>query len=230
LSTAAATRHIAPDAIQRYTFHERAMHWLNAASYSYCVATGMAFYTPHLFWLSVILGGGPTSRYWHPVVGVCFFIALVWMHVVWRRDMEITESDKRFLSRTEYYATNREELVPPQEKYNGGQKLYYWLMYYGAMLLLASGLFLWFPEYISFSLAWVRHLMILLHEIAALITIGGFIVHVYMSVFLVPGSMTAMTQGFVSRAWARTHHRLWYIRVAGGDPITNVGGDPVGKE
>jgi formate dehydrogenase subunit gamma len=229
LSTAVAP-HIAPDALQRYTFHERAMHWLNAATYTYCVATGMAFYTPHLFWLAVILGGGPTSRFWHPILGVCFFVAVVWMHVVWRRDMEITESDKRFLSRTEYYATNREELVPPQEKYNGGQKLYYWLMYYGSMLLLASGLFLWFPEYISFSLAWVRHLMIVLHEIAALITIGGFIIHVYMSIFLVPGSMTAMTQGFVSRAWARTHHRLWYIRIAGGDPITKTGADPAGKE
>jgi formate dehydrogenase subunit gamma len=86
-------------------------------------------------------------------------------------------------------------------------------------LLLFSGLFLWFPEYIAFSLAWVRHLMIVLHEIAALITIGGFIVHVYMSVFLVPGSTAAMIHGYVSRAWARTHHRLWYIRMTGGDPV-----------
>lgn len=225
----AAVRHIAPDAVQRYTFHERAMHWMNAVTYIYCAATGAAFYTPHLFWLAVILGGGPTSRFWHPIVGVCFFIALVWMHVVWRRDMQIRESDRRFFGHVEDYANNREELVPPQEKYNGGQKLYYWLMYYGAMLLLASGLFLWFPEYISFSLAWVRQVMIFLHEGAALITIGAFIVHVYMSIFLVPGSMTAMTQGFVSRAWARTHHRLWYIRVAGGDPMTKAGGDSVSK-
>ena len=229
MSTAVAP-HIAPDALPRYTFHERAMHWMNAATYTYCAATGAAFYTPHLFWLAVVLGGGPTSRFWHPILGVCFFIAVVWMHVVWRRDMQIMESDKRFFSHVEDYANNREERVPPQEKYNGGQKLYYWLMYYGSMLLLASGLFLWFPEYISFSLAWVRHLMIVLHEVAALITIGGFIIHVYMSIFLVPGSMTAMTQGFVSRAWARTHHRLWYIRMTGGDPITNAGGDSVGKE
>jgi formate dehydrogenase subunit gamma len=59
--------------------------------------------------------------------------------------------------------------------------------------------------------------MIMLHEIAALLTIGGFIVHLYMGLLLVPGSMTAMTEGWVSRAWARTHHRLWYIRVTGGD-------------
>jgi formate dehydrogenase subunit gamma len=139
------------------------------------------------------------------------------MHFVWRRDMLWTETDKRFLSRVEDYAENRDRQLPPQEKYNGGQKLYYWLMYYGAFLLLLSGVFLWFPEYIPFSLAWVHQIMIVLHELAALLTIGGFITHVYMSVFLVPGSMTAMTEGYVSRTWARTHHRLWYIRMTGGD-------------
>jgi formate dehydrogenase subunit gamma len=204
--------------VQRYTFHERVMHWLTALAYTYCLATGLAFYTPYLYWLATVLGGGPTSRFWHPILGLGFFIAIIWMHVVWRRDVEITETDKRFLSNVSDYVENRDDRIPPQEKYNGGQKLYYWLMYYGAILLLISGLFLWFPEYLPYSLAMLRQSMIVLHEIAALLTIGGFIVHVYMSVFLVPGSMTAMTQGFVSRAWARTHHRLWYVRATGGDP------------
>jgi len=196
------------------------MHWLNSLTYVYCMLTGLAFYTPHLFWMALVLGGAATSRFWHPIIGLCFFVAMFWMHVAWRRDMEITETDKRFLNNVGHYATNRDERVPPQEKYNGGQKLYYWLMYYGTLVLLGSGIFIWFPEYVAFSVAWVRRVMILLHEIAALVTIGGFIVHVYMSVFLVPGSMTAMVEGFVSRAWARTHHRLWYIRMTGGDPVS----------
>ncbi len=57
--------------------------------------------------------------------------------------------------------------------------------------------------------------MILIHESAALLTIGGFIIHIYMGVFFVPDSMKAITTGWVSRAWARTHHRLWYLRVTG---------------
>ena len=218
MSTTTATHYVAPDSVQRYTFRERVMHWLTAVAYTYCLATGLAFYTPHLFWLAVVLGGGPTSRYWHPILGTGFFAAILWMHVVWRRDMEVTETDKRWLGRVEEYVTNQDERLPPQEKYNGGQKLYYWLMYYGTFWLLLSGLFVWFPEYIPFRLVWVRQLMIVLHEIAALLTIGGFIIHVYMSLVVVPGSMTGMTQGFVSRAWARMHHRLWYIRMTGGDP------------
>ncbi len=206
-----------PD-IERFNTRDRAMHWLTALSYVYCLLTGFAFYTPHMFWLAVVLGGGPTSRFWHPILGIGFFLAIVWMHAVWRGDMHITETDKRFLSRVADYAENRDHLLPPQEKFNGGQKLYYWLMYYGTLLLLFSGLFLWFPEYISLSMAWVRQLMIVLHEVAALLTIGGFILHVYMTVFLVPGSMTAMVHGYVSKAWAKTHHALWYIRVTGGEP------------
>ena len=162
-----------------------------------------------------VLGGGPTSRFWHPIVGLVFVIGTLWMHMLWRRDMEMTEVDKRWLDHVEDYVTNRRDTRPPPDRFNAGQKLYYWLMYYGALLLLLSGIFLWFPEYIPRQAAGCASVMILLHEIAALVTIGGFIIHVYMSVFMVPGSMTAMITGYVSRAWARTHHRLWYMRVTG---------------
>ena len=215
--SATATHYVRADTVQRYTFRERIMHWLTAGVYCYCLTTGLAFYTPYLFWIAVVLGGGPTSRFWHPIIGLGFVAAAVWMHTIWRRDMEFTETDHRWLSRVNDYATNQDELLPLQERFNAGQKLFYWLMYYGALLLLLSGIFLWFPEYIPFSLDWARSTMILIHEIAALLTIGGFIVHLYMGLFLVPGSMTAMTEGYVSRAWARTHHRLWYIRATGGD-------------
>jgi cytochrome b subunit of formate dehydrogenase len=56
----------------------------------------------------------------------------------------------------------------------------------------------------------VRGIMILLHEIAPLATIG-----VYVGVFMVPRSMTAITTGYVRRAWAWMHHRLWYLRITG---------------
>jgi formate dehydrogenase subunit gamma len=217
MSTTAATVHHAPHAgeLQRYTFHERIMHWFSGLTYLYCLSTGLAFYSPHLFWLAYMLGGAPTSRFWHPIVAIGFIIGTLWMHSLWRRDMEMTDVDKRWLDQTEAYITNDEEHSPLSDRFNGGQKLYYWLMYYGAFLLLLSGLFLWFPEYIPRQYAWVRGIMILLHEIAALATIGGFIIHVYMGVFMVPHSMTAITTGYVTRAWAWTHHRLWYLRVTG---------------
>ena len=54
--------------IERYTFKERLMHWFTGGTYLYCLATGLAFYSPHLYWLAYMLGGAPTSRFWHPIL------------------------------------------------------------------------------------------------------------------------------------------------------------------
>jgi formate dehydrogenase subunit gamma len=143
-----------------------------------------------------------------------FFLAAMWMHGIWRGDVGITADDRAWLDASKNYVENRDDLVPPQGRFNAGQKLYYWAMFYGAFLLLFSGLFMWFPERIPFNLRWIRPIMIFIHEGAALITIGAFIIHVYMSLFTVPGSLTAMVTGYVSKDWAWTHHRLWYRQVA----------------
>jgi len=201
--------------IQRYTFQERLCHWFSAITFVYCLLTGLALYTPHLFWIAAVLGGAPTSRYWHPVAGLIFFGVMLWMHAIWRRDMTISGTDKQWLDKVDNYITNRDNLVPPQDRFNAGQKLFYWVMYWGTFLLLISGLVLWFPEYIPFRVAWIRSLAAITHECAALITIGAFIIHLYMGLFLVPGSTMAMVRGRVPAAWARVHHRLWYNRVAG---------------
>jgi formate dehydrogenase subunit gamma len=204
--------------IERYNFKERLCHWFTGFSYLYCLATGLAFYSPYLFWLAIALGGGTTSRFWHPFIGLVFFGAAMWMHVIWSDDAEMTDADRAWLAHTKDYATNRDDLVPAQGRFNAGQKLFYKAMFYGAFLLIASGVFMWFPEYVPFSVRWIRPIVAVIHECAALITIGAFIIHIYMGIFMVPGSLTAMVQGWVTRDWARTHHRLWYARVSGQSP------------
>lgn len=199
--------------IERYTFRERICHWTTAAAYLYCLCTGLALYTPHLFWIAVALGGGPTSRFWHPILGAAFFVCAMWMHGLWRRDMSITDQDRSWLKGVRDYIENRDDRVVPQGRFNAGQKEFYWIMFYGAALLLISGVAMWFPEYMPI---WLRAPMILLHECAALITIGGIIIHVYMGIFLVPGGLGAITTGYVTRGWAKAHHALWYRQVAGG--------------
>jgi formate dehydrogenase subunit gamma len=198
--------------IERYPFHERICHWLTGFAYLYCLATGLAFYSPYLFWLAIVLGGGPTSRFWHPMGGLVFFGAAMWMHHIWRGDVGMTAADKEWLDNAQYYVENQDDKVPPQGKYNAGQKIFYWAMYFGAFLLLVSGAAMWFPEYMPRA---IRPVMIFVHEGAALITIGAFIIHIYMGVFMVPGSVDAMVHGFVSKDWARAHHRLWFHQKTG---------------
>jgi formate dehydrogenase subunit gamma len=88
-------------------------------------------------------------------------------------------------------------------------------MFYGAIVLLISGFGLWFVESIPWSLRWLRYLAVTLHVVAALATIAGFMIHVYMGTAMVRGSFTAIVRGEVSTDWARKHHRLWYERITG---------------
>ena len=57
-----------------------------------------------------------------------------------------------------------------------------------------------------------RLLATLIHAVAALLTMGGFIVHVYMGVAVVPGGLRAIVHGDVSEEWASHHHPLWLAR------------------
>ncbi len=48
------------------------MHWLNSLTYVYCLLTGLAFYTPHLFWMAVVLAAAPPRASGTPL-SVCAF-------------------------------------------------------------------------------------------------------------------------------------------------------------
>ena len=206
--------------IVRYKLSERVHHWLGSLFYIYCLITGLAFWSPYMYWLAALVGGGPTARFWHPWFGLAFTVSMVWMYMMWRGDLAKTDDDQRWAKEIESYIQNEDEKLPPVGRFNFGQKLFFWLMFYGVILLVISGLGLWFVESIPWSLRWLRYLAVTVHVVAALATIGAFIIHVYMSVFMEPESFHAMIRGSVSRAWARTYHRLWYEQVTKGSSST----------
>jgi len=82
------------DRILRYSFGERVLHWVAGLSYVYLLLTGLAFWSPYLFWIAMFFGGGPTARFWHPWMGLIFTAAVVWMYGVWHRDMRATAADR----------------------------------------------------------------------------------------------------------------------------------------
>lgn len=201
--------------ILRYTLTERVMHWIAGLTYVYEMLTGLAFYSPHLFWIAVLLGGGPTARFWHPWAGLVFTGALLWMLDTWRSDMRIHAVDREWAKAMPHYIRNEDENLPPIDRFNAGQKYFFWVMIYAGLILLASGLVLWLPERIPWSLRFLRYAAILLHAGAALISIGAFMIHVYMGTAMVRGGFTSIIRGEVTPAWAKMHHRLWYNRVTG---------------
>jgi formate dehydrogenase subunit gamma len=204
--------------ILRYTLSERVHHWLAALTYIYCLITGLAFWSPYMFWLADLVGGGPTARFWHPWFGLAFTLSTFWMYKMWHGDMQTTPADLAWKKAMVHYIRNEDEELPPIGRFNYGQKLFFWLMFYGVILLVLSGFGLWFVESIPWSLRWLRYLAVTVHVAAALATIGGFIIHVYMGTAMVRGGFPSIIRGEVSTAWAKTHHRLWYEQVTGKIP------------
>jgi formate dehydrogenase subunit gamma len=205
---------ILPDGrVLRYSFHERLTHWLAGVSYVYLLLTGLAFWSPWLFWLAVVLGGPTISRELHPWVGVVFMFALLVMFWMWASQMRETEQDKAFWAALPHYIRNEDELVPPADRFNAGQKLLFWGFFFCGILLLLSGLILWFPQQIPWNLRYLRYTAVLVHPAAALLTIGLFIIHVYMGTAMERGAFGSVIRGDVSRAWAKKFHRVWYERL-----------------
>jgi formate dehydrogenase subunit gamma len=203
------------DEVQRYNFAERAYHWINAIAYTYLMLTGLALFTPLAYWLAYIFGGPAVIRYWHPWIGLIYLATIFWMHRMWKRDMQKIPEDERWSKNIRAYAENRDELMPPQGRFNAGQKQFWWVMLYCTFILLITGIIMWIPEKMPRELHWVLPITVFIHSATALITIAAFIIHVYMSVWVTPGSMKAMVEGHVSTNWARTHHRLWFEKITG---------------
>jgi formate dehydrogenase subunit gamma len=203
--------------IVRYNIRERMVHAAAAVSYVYLLLTGLAFWTPALYWLAIVLGGGYLSRLLHPWVGVLFSVVVLYMYVMWRRDMRTTEADRAWRKAIIHYIRHEDEKVPlVAGRFNFGQKQLFWLMVIGGLVLLVSGLVLWLVASVPWELRGLRYAAVIVHAVAALLTIGGFIVHVYMGVLVVPEGMTAILHGEVSERWARHHHPSWSVNDAGG--------------
>lgn len=198
--------------ITRYTFHERLVHAVTAISYVYLFLTGLAFWTPGLYWIAVMLGGGYLSRVMHPWAGLLFTGAVTWMFVTWRHDMRTTPEDRSWRRAIRHYIRNEDDRVPPAWRFNYGQKQMFWLMVFGGAALLLSGLVLWFTGSVPWELRYARYAAILVHAVAALVTIGVFIIHLYMGLAVVPGGLNAIIHGKVTEDWARSHHPLWYAQ------------------
>jgi formate dehydrogenase subunit gamma len=203
------------DRVLRYELHERLTHWVAAGSFIYLMLTGLAFWSPWLFWLATAFGGPQISRMLHPWAGLVFTAAILYMYAMWSAQMRTTETDKAWWRAVGHYMRNEDDKMPPAGRYNAGQKLLFWGFFWCGILLLLTGLVLWFPEYIPWSLRFLRYIAVLIHPAAALLTIGLFLIHIYMSVFAERGAFGSVIRGDVSMVFAKRYHPGWYKEVVG---------------
>jgi len=201
----------------RHPVYTRVLHWTVAIFFILALLSGFAIYSSWLFhWLTPIFGGGPMTRLLHPWFGLGFTLFFFFQFLNWFAPMAWTSADSRWLKRLREYATNEDKLEAEDvEFFNGGQKFYFWAIVVCSILFLLTGLLMWFDHRLP---RWVVVVSYVVHDLAALVMLAGFIVHVYEGTAAAPGTFRAMTDGTVTEKWAWTHHPAWYRRVTGRDP------------
>ena len=201
----------------RHPVYTRVLHWMVALSFFLALFSGFGIYLPWLFrWFTPIFGGGQLSRTMHPWFGVAFVFFFALQTLNWLAPMTWTAADSRWMRDIRNYIAGKEKMEPPETGFfNGGQKVQFWEIVTGGTVFVITGIIMWAgaPAFGRILVA----ISYVLHDISALIMLGGIFVHVYLSTFGQPGTFQAMTRGAVSEPWAWTFHPAWYKEITGRD-------------
>jgi formate dehydrogenase subunit gamma len=201
----------------RHPVYTRFLHWMVALFFFLALFTGFGIYLPWLFrWFMPIFGGGPLAREMHPWFGLGFVIFFGLQALNWIKPMTWTAADSRWLGHLKEIASGREIGTPETGFFNGGQKAMFWEIVAGCVVYLITGIILWMGAR-TFG-RWAVAISYVLHDISAIIMLGGIFIHIYLSTIGEPGTFQAMIRGAVSEAWAWTFHPAWYKEVTGRDP------------
>src|SRR6267143_1675414 len=205
----------------RHPVYTRALHWLVALAFVLSLLSGFAVYSPWLFrFLTPIFGGGAMTRFLHPWFGLFFDIFFLFQFLNWCAPMVWTEADRRWLKRIKAYTTNKDKVESEDVGFfNGGQKLYFWAIVLSGVLFLITGLLMRFDNAVP---RWIVAISYVVHDLAGLLMLAGFIIHIYEGTAAMPGTFRAMTNGTVTRKWAWTHHPAWYRDVTGRDSFEDL--------
>lgn len=206
-----------------YNFQQRTVHWIHTVAFILLLITGLLVFVPSL---SFLMGGSAISRYIHRIFAVVYMIVPFFFLFA---DPEGVRSSLRTIftwsgddwqwlkAMPSFYFLGRgEEKMPPQEKFNTGQKAWYLLVFLASFLIIVSGLVMWIGrELVGVG---VYQTMLTIHDLSMIPLVIMFFVHVYVGVFhpvMASGTLfrNPMISGMTDAEYARKHHTKWYQRV-----------------
>jgi len=197
-----------PVIVDRYSAGARVNHWITAASLVLLALSGLALFTPALYFLTGLFGGGATTRMLHPWIGVVLFVSFMGLFFRFYRLNLWERNDNVWLSRLRDVLANDEGKLPEVGKYNAGQKMVFWSMSLLILVLITSGVVIWDQYFSNYFTIDQKRVAVLVHSVTAIVAICVWIVHVYAAIW-VRGTIGAMTRGQVTGGWAWRHHRKW---------------------
>ena len=197
-----------PVIVDRYTVGARINHWITAISLVLLALSGLALFTPALYFLTGLFGGGQLTRIIHPWIGVVLFLSFMGLFFRFFRLNLWERTDSVWMGRLRDVLANEENKLPEVGKYNAGQKMVFWSMSLFILVLITSGVVIWDQYFGNYFTIEQKRIAVLIHSATAIVAICVWIVHVYAAIW-VRGTIGAMTRGKVTGGWAWRHHRRW---------------------
>lgn len=209
-------------------------HWFNAVSWGLLLASGFGILLGKAYpfipeaWNDLmrrLFGGLAPLIHWHAVLGQIWLFVLVFnVFFGFRRYFVPFAATRMFMDRDDWrwlmirplqmFGLMKNKALPPQDAYNGGQKLYSYLVVVGTIFIGITGLIMTYSRLIPTSLQWIIQWAMPLHFVSVGVLLAGIIIHVYMGAIM-PEERQAffsMFSGKVNGLYAYLHHRKWYER------------------
>ncbi len=200
---------------------ERLIHWGLAVSCLILIVTGMGMMFRSFNFIATILGGLKHLIYVHNFTGLAFTAALVFTILKWWKEAGVfAPEDVEWLKAAGGYLWHTDQ-VPETGRYNPGQKVFFITVSTCGVIMVITGLIMWFP--LSFPV-WLVRWMYPLHALWFITIMAFFIIHFYLGTGGSPGSSAAMFTGWVTKDWLRKQHGKWLKEIEKKNKLEILGG------
>ncbi|CAN1538778.1 FdnI Cytochrome b subunit of formate dehydrogenase [Rhabdaerophilaceae bacterium] len=195
--------------ILRFNGLERFAHWLSATTFIVLALTGANITFGRTLLMPVMGAEGfaawaQYAKYIHNYVGFAFMLGVLMMFLVWVKDNMPSMVDLQWFAAGGGILSKGHH--PPAKRFNGGQKLIFWSVVIGGVLLSISGWYLLFPMKGAISdIQWYATI----HGVTSFVMIAIMLAHAYIGSIGMEGAFDAMGSGEVDLNWAKEHHSLW---------------------
>lgn len=199
-----------------FTVFNRIIHLLAAVSFVILVPTGF------MIVFGSYLGGGVLvtyARHLHGIATIVFAVSVVPMFIFWFVDMVPAMDDIKWFFMLGGYLSRKKREVPAG-KFNGGQKVWFWLATIGGLVMIVTGGAMYLQDFglgiaggLGMSQIDLLRLAAIVHNVLAFAVVAFFFTHVYMSLFAIKGSINSIITGYKEEDEVKHLHSSYYRKL-----------------
>ena len=212
--------------ILRFTSAQRMAHWATAILFVILSVTGLTLLLGRSLLIPVFGAEGfsniaVVAKFLHDYLGPLFMITLTFLFILFVRDnMPSPKLDLQWLLKGGGLFGKHAHA----DRYNAGEKVWFWLASIVGLVVVISGMVLDFPIFGQTRATMEFYHWV--HSIGAVVLIVVSIGHIYMGTAALEATFEVMQTGYCDANWAKEHHDLWYEKVKDtAVPEAEISGD-----